>query len=700
MPVAIRKRVSNRPAIAAVAALLISLPALARDWTAEDVIRLKRVTGAKIAPDGKLIAYTQSVPRPVGSKDDGPAYTELHVVDLEGKVRVFIAGKNGVSGIEWTPDGRGISFRAKRGEDKENSLYVIPIDGGEARRVLSHTTGIGDYDWHPDGKRVAFVSTEKEPKVRKNNKERGFSQEIYEEEWRYSQLWIGEIETDAQQVEASDDKERHKQVNVEGHITDPHWSPDGKRLLVLHAPTPSVDDEMMYRRLRIVNPESGEVETKIENPGKIEQIDWSPDSKSVAMVSAADINDSSAGRLMVASAATGDFKDVLPTLEGHVKSFAWQNADTLMYVADIGVHTTLAKVDADGENAKTLVEGSGPILGAIDLAADGQSAAFTADAPGHPAEVFYMKHADTAPRRLTDSNPWLADMPLARQEVIWWNARDGLKLQGVLFHPAGEETGTRYPLIIVVHGGPEAHDSNGWLTRYANPTQLLCQRGYAVLFPNYRGSTGRGVTFSKMDQHDYAGKEFDDLVDAIDHLDKLGLIDRKKVGVTGGSYGGFATAWCSTALTEHFAAGVMFVGISDLVSKVGTTDIPNEMMLVHARVWPWEDWNFFRDRSPITHAQKSQTPLLILHGKDDPRVHPTQSMELYRYLKILGKTVRLVWYPGEGHGNRKVGAQYDYCMRMIQWMDHYLKGTGGTPPAPEIDYGLKSDKASKDADAD
>ncbi|MBK8179806.1 MAG: S9 family peptidase [Planctomycetes bacterium] len=204
---------------------------------------------------------------------------------------------------------------------------------------------------------------------------------------------------------------------------------------------------------------------------------------------------------------------------------------------------------------------------------------------------------------------------------------------------------------------------------------------------NYRGSTGRGVEFAKSSQGDAAGKEFDDLVDAADHLIATGLVDPKKVGVTGGSYGGYATAWLSTKHTERFAAGVMFVGISDKISKVGTTDIADEEYLVHARKRPWEDWQHLLERSPIYHAEKSRTPLLILHGKDDPRVNPGQSRELYRHLKMHGKTpVRLVLYPGEGHGNRKAASRYDYNLRMLQWFEHYLQGPGGEMPPHEIDY--------------
>ena len=198
-----------------------------------------------------------------------------------------------------------------------------------------------------------------------------------------------------------------------------------------------------------------------------------------------------------------------------------------------------------------------------------------------------------------------------------------------------------------------------------------------------------------MGQGDYAGKEFDDLVDAITHLDKQGIINKDRVGITGGSYGGYASAWGATALSEHFAASVMFVGISDQLSKFGTTDIPNEMYNVHARSYPWEKWQWMLERSPIYHTDKAKTPLLIMHGDSDTRVHPSQSMELYRYIKTRTDTpVRLVLYPGEGHGNRKVAAKLDYSIRLMRWMEFYLKGRskGNKIPNYKIDHAKKLSK--------
>jgi dipeptidyl aminopeptidase/acylaminoacyl peptidase len=271
--------------------------------------------------------------------------------------------------------------------------------------------------------------------------------------------------------------------------------------------------------------------------------------------------------------------------------------------------------------------------------------------------------------------------------MVRYEARDGLEIEGILIHPIDRDPATRVPLVLVVHGGPEAHYRNGWMTRYSRPGQIFAARGFAVFYPNYRGSTGRGVEFSKLGQGDPAGAEFDDLVDGVDHLVEIGLVDRDRVGVTGGSYGGYATAWCATRLTDRFAAGVMFVGISNKLSKVGTTDIPDEEFYVHALKRVYDDVPFFLERSPISHVKGARTPLLILHGEDDPRVSVTQSKELYRALTIVGQApVRLVLYRGEKHGNRKAAARYDYMLRVLRWMEHYLDGPGGEAPPYELDY--------------
>jgi len=654
-------------------------------FTPEHVAKLRSVGSAVISPDGESIAYTLSIPRKPFKDENGGAWAELHVADREGRSRPFITGEVNVDDVQWMPDGRGISFLLKRGNDKNKSLYVIAVDGGEARRVLTHEADIRSYSWSHDCLRVAFIANEKEPEEAKKQKDKGLNAEIFEEDYRQQFVWIASPDPDAEKIEP-------RKIDLPGTASDLHWSPVDNRLLLALAPTPLIDDNYMRRRVRIVDADSGETLVQYENPGKLGPIDWSPDGKHIAILSAADYNDPSEGQLMVAPSTGGDLVELIPNYEGHVNSFAWQDNDTIMYLGDEGVFTVFAEIGRDGKNRKAHVPGGRLVLHGLTLSKDGQSAAMRLESPTHPNELAIMSHGDQAPHKLTNSNPWLADLRLAPQEVVRFKARDGLDLEGILIRPLDEVVGQRYPLILSVHGGPEAHEQQGWQTAYARPGQVAAARGFAVFHPNYRGSTGRGVNFSKLGQADYAGKEFDDLVDAVDHLIETGLVDRDHVGVTGGSYGGYATAWCCTYYSDRFAAGCMFVGIGDAISKGGTTDIPEEMFAVHSRTRLWDNWQFYLERSPIYHIKKAKTPLLILHGKEDTRVHTTQSLELYRHLKTLGQSpVRLVLYPGEGHGNRKAGARYDYNLRTMQWFEHYLKGPGGEPPPYELVYPLEDD---------
>lgn len=687
----LRKYLAAWTALVAVACIILpalsGTVALAQDntLTALDIARMQGVTSAAISPDGTHVAYTVSVPRDPMKEDNGSAYTELHLADTDGNTRGFITGKVSIRSVRWAADGKSLTFLTKRGDDKHTSLYRIPVDGGEAHRIVAHDTSISEYWFSPDGAHVAFLAKEEEPKKVKKWSDKGFDAIVYEENHKFTRVWIAK-------TDAGEDDEPRLLDAVQGNASGLSWSPAGSHLVVALAPTPLVDDGYMRKKVNLIDVESGKVTATINNTGKLGKVRFSPDGKHLAMMSAADKHDTSNGRLMVVPAQGGTPSDILPNYtDKDVRDFAWQTDDTIMFLASEGVWNFFAEVNIDGRAHKIIIPTGGPIMTAMSLNGAGTAAAFVANSPKHPGEVYTMSHGDQGPRRITNSNPWLDDKRLAEQEVVTYTAGDGLEIEGILFRPIGEQKGKRYPMILTVHGGPEAHYSNGWLTRYSGAGHLGAAEGYAVFYPNYRGSTGRGVAFAKTSQADAAGKEFDDLADGVQHMIDSGLVDKDRVGITGGSYGGYASAWGATAHSHLYAASVMFVGISNNISKTGTTDIPIEMNEVHHLKWLWDDWNYFLERSPIYHVEKAKTPLLIMHGKDDPRVHPSQSMELYRHVKVRGETpVRLVFFPGEGHGNRKAAGRLDYTLRMMRWFDHYLKGDGDrrkkpAPPAT-IDY--------------
>ena len=658
--------------------MLVGALVSAAGMTPYQVSTLESVVDVAASPDGARVAFVRSVPRPLFGDDDGPAWQELLVLDVaDGRERAFVTGDVSVSRVAWLSDGNALSFVAKRDGDENSSLYRIAVDGGEAERIVALDDPILGYDWSPDGVRVAVIAREPADDELEDLRDQGFDATIYEEDWRHRRVWIvtpGDVGTEPRMLE------------LDGSAFDVRWSPDGERLAVALAPTPLVDDQYMRQQVVVVSVATGDVEAKVDHRAKLGAIEWSPSGDSLAMIAGVDLHDPAESSLFVVSRSGGVPVNLTAGFAGEATDVAWLSDDTLMLLASEGVDTEAYRVDRATGDRRPLGWGGGDAV-FTELSVGGAGVFAVGHAPTHPAEVFVGEAEGGALERLTDSNPWLSDVELGSQEVVRWAARDGLELEGLLIRPLRHAGDERVPLIVVVHGGPEAHYRNGWVTRYANPGQVWAARGYAVFYPNYRGSTGRGVEFSKLSQGDPAGAEFDDVVDGVDHLIETGLVDGDRVGVTGGSYGGYATAWLTTRYSDRFAAGVMFVGISNKISKTGTTDIPEEEFLVHARMRPWDDWQKYLERSPIYWAGQGRTPLLILHGEKDPRVSVTQSREMYRALKTRGETpVRLVLYPDEQHGNRKGAARYDYLLRLLRWMDHYVVGAGGEMPDWRLDY--------------
>lgn len=658
--------------------------------TPEELATLQQVSQAQVSPSGDLVAFTRSVPRTLYKEKDGHHWGELHIVDDKGEERPYITGAVNVSHIEWSADGSFVYFLGKMNDEKFRSMYQMPVNGGQATKIVSlKGANIADYAFSSDNKKLALVAKEAKDESKEKLMELGFKAEIYEENLKDQHLYVVDFVK-------SDEALAPTPWNIDGYVSDVHFSPNSEKLLVKTQPTSLIDDKYMKSQWHIVDAENKTVDMSFATVGKLGAAEFSYDGKYVAMRGAQDIHDPADGRLFIANTSTGEVKDWLPNHMGHIGDFEWANNENkLFFISNIDTHSVVASIKPGKTSYKTLVKGGKFIASNLSVSNSDKTIVVKGNTAKHPNEVFMLRGKKAKSTRLTQSNPWLNDKDFAKQETITLKARDGVDIAGVLVYPLDYKKGQRYPLIMSVHGGPESHDKDGWVTAYSRPGQLAAGQGYAVFYPNYRGSTGKGVEYSKLGQNDYAGKEFDDLVDFKTHLVDMGLVDTKKVGITGGSYGGYASAWGATKLTEHFAASVMFVGIANQLSKFGTTDISNEMNLVHARSYPWDKWQWYLERSPIYWAAQSKTPLLIMHGKDDPRVHPAQSMELYRYMKVQGKDVRLVYYPGEGHGNRKVAAQYDYSLRLMRWMDHYLKNDGKEMPTNELNHKARLEEATK-----
>lgn len=630
--------------------------------TPQQVADIRQVGSAEISPDGNYIAYTlivQSDP----NVENNRATQHLYIYNTEtGESRPYYTTSS-VSSVSFRPDHSSLTFLTRLEGQSANALFEIPLDGGSAREIFRNDTSIPGYAWASDGFKLAFTAIEP---VEEKESALPYEPEIFEEDFAHHHGYF---------LDFSNRNAVPRQMQTQGTIYKLNWSPDDQLIAVSEAPTPTIDDFYMSQKVKIVDADNGQIVSEIDNEGKLGQIEWSPDGSQLALRAGNDINDPIDGRIMIVSSDGGTPENILPDFEGKFEQITWTKNNTIQFLASEGSETSFGNVQPDGTELERELSAGEPNFISFSKA-ENETYAFVTGSVEHPTEV-YLKRKNQQPDRVTNSNEWLDQVSLGEQKIIKYTARDDLEIEGLLLLPINYQQGESYPLIVVVHGGPEAHYSNGWVTAYSLPGQVGAAEGYAVFYPNYRGSTGRGLEFAKSSQGDAAGAEFDDIIDGVDYLIDEGIADGNRIGVTGGSYGGYATAWMSTYYSDRFAAGVMNVGISNFISKWGTSDIPKELYFVHSLEWLWDDnnWQKYLERSPIYYVDRAQTALLIAHGAEDTRVHPGQSLELHRHIKVRKPEVplRLVFYPGEGHGYARSTARYDFQLRMMQWFDRFLK---------------------------
>ena len=696
LSVSTRSIAVNRPRLSALLFVATLVPTSAvmgqskRPMSFDDIMELKNVGAVALAPDASAVAYTVSgwehpnaraatdAAKPDTTKGDRhDVRSHIWLVPSNGGMpRQLTFGERGETAPAWSPDGRSLAFLTARGagEDVKTQVWILPMSGGEAYQLTDSRESITGFAWSKDGTRIAFLAVDTIPKTDEAKRKRRDDPLVYEGNLRLSHAWVVDV------ASRKSTEIVHGDFTVKGA---PTWSPDGQKLAYQASPTTLLRETRTdayvvtladRRNERISGPKQSDVQS---TPA------WSPDGRTLAYTilpqnhtaRADSISDVQIGNnhLILYDVASKSNKDVYDakadvsagtpvwTPDGTRILFSTgERAFTAIYAYDVAAGKLSRVVD------KRLIRG-------LSLSADGKTVAFALDSPDAPADVHVSDLTFASPRKLTDVNPQIRNLSLGETEVVTWKSSDGTPVEGVLIKPVGYQQGRRYPMLVEAHGGPTGATSAAFKASWGSPGQVWAGQGWAVLYPNPRGSTGYGEKFTRANIMDWGGGDYRDIMSGVDDMVRRGLADSTKLAFEGWSYGGYMTAWV-VSQTSRFKAARMGAGLSDLQSMYGTTDIPGYIGTFFSGTPTQKTLDFYRARSAITFVDQVTTPLLIQHGGSDERVPIGQAMEYYRALRDRGKPVQLVFYPREGHGLSEYYHQLDKMHREYEWITRYTMG--------------------------
>ncbi len=629
----------------------------------EDVVSLETVGAVSLSHDGEMIAYTLSVPR-TADESVGRNYSELYLIPVSGGEATPVIEKPLSAGSpQWGSDGR-LYFTARLADHHNQvQIYSVNRSGVDLQMHTNAEHGLGSFSWSADGSTLAYLAMDPVSDELRALRESGYDMIVAGENLRYMRLWVQAGVGEAEII-----------TDEDTYVWDFSWAPDGERIAVRISDKPGADVEQMYTSYALINRDGSGLTMLMDAPKKKAGMSWSPDGSKLAVVAGKVYSDPLPQRLWILEADGSGNRDITPeNWEGTIETVGWMDGQTLMFTAVERSSAYLYNLQLNRGTTTHIAGGGSEIFRSVSMDANRRVFAASVNTKNHPGEVYVGDVRRGNLQRLTHHNNWISDRELGEQTSIIWKGADELEIEGILVKPVGYQEGVRYPLAILPHGGPEGISMNGWNTRPLYPTQILANEGYVVLKPNYRGSGGRGTGFASANHRDLGGKEFEDVLLAIDHLDELGLIDPEKVGISGTSYGGYFAAWAATRHSDRFAAGITFAGLSNWISFTGTTDIPHEMSVVHWDLYwfdnPGQNW----ERSPVAWLNHANTPLLVAHGLADDRVHPEQSIQLYQFLEMKGIPTGLVLYPRQPHGLTERAHQLDFMNRVVNWFEEHVK---------------------------
>lgn len=655
-----------------------------RGMVPADLFRLNLASDAQISPDGSRIAFVCT--RLDEEKDE--YLSNIWVVPaLGGEPRQFTSGPKRDTAPRWSPDGKQLAFLSER-DGKKRQIFVMPADGGEPRRLTELKQPVDEPVWSPDGTRIAFTSRlapeepdEKEKEkskparvitsVRFKSNDGGF---VYDKRRHIFVVPVGG--TGGDNAPTSEQREPKQVTDGDWDDGTPVWSPDGTELAFSSARHEERDYDYVSD-IWAVSPEGGEPRRVTLERGPSGFPAWAPDGRTIAYVGNEYALDMGRNNdIFVIPAAGGEPRNLTREIDrtcapGSLNPL-WSPDSRWIYfgIEDQG-DVPVYRVPTQGGVPARVLGGERQVT-SLSISTDGGTIAFTAMDPVHPTEVYIAGADGTNERRLTSLNDALwAEVEFQRPERFRYE-RDGFTLDGWVIKPAGYQPGRRYPALLNIHGGPATQYGHNFFDEF----QVYSGAGYAVIFTNPRGSQGYGESFTRAVRGDWGGGDYADVMLGLDEaIRRFDFIDPERLGVMGGSYGGFMTSW-AVGHTDRFKAAVSERAVNNTYTLFGTSDIGATFSETQAGCQPWENMQWFIDHSPLTYAKNITTPLLIMHAENDLRCPMEQAEQLFTVMKKLRKEVLFVRFPDETHEMSRAGRPRHRQERftfILDWFEKYLE---------------------------
>jgi len=649
----------------------------------EDLKKLKTVSDPQISPDGKRILFTVTT---VNEKEDDYD-SHIWLINAEGgKPEQFTYGEGRDSNPRWSPDGRSILFLSTRGKEKGIRLCVISAYGGEARSICSMLKGIEKPAWSPNGKEILFLSnvlTEEDAGKKKSDVK-------IVRKLVYKLTGVGFFHDTRRHLFVVDaNSGEYKQLtDGEFDVASATWSSNGRSIVFIANMTENADYTLI-KDVWIVSSKGGKPEKLTDGRWHMDSLACSPDGKKIAFLGR-EIPDEKFivqknPKIWVMSSKGGSPVNVTDSFDQWIVPFhscipGWSeppiwgpDSSTLFFKANEAGTLHIHKVNT-GDHKVQRVTGGKIVVGSFSLSKDGSKIAFDASEPLHPSEVWICDTKGTI--RLTDINgSLLKSANLSSPEEFWFTASDGVRIQGWIMKPINFEEGKKYPAILEIHGGPYA--AYGY--NFNHEFQVFASNGFVVVYTNPRGSLGYGEKFSSAQTGHWGDRDYLDLMEAMDYVEKtFPFVDSERLGVTGGSYGGFMTNWI-VGHTDRFKAAIAERSISNQYSLHGGADIGAMPWLTHdvgLGKDPWDAFELWLQKSPISYVKNVKTPLMIIVCEEDWDCTMDQAEQMFVALKKLKKDVELIIFPGENHNLPRTGKPNHRVERFehyLRWFNKYLK---------------------------